>query len=184
MDQQAIAHTVRDWIVEVLTSRPEVTQLAVRQRAKFEGWLKFELAAEAERGGARDIVLEAPLPTGNMRADLGFSLNGTALVVELKTPNANWRMAGVENKGRPVTMNIDSIIVDGNKMRDAGGGIVAFTFFPVPVGDNRWREYLQRIASQLEVPLSEADHCTRVAVRLGPGDAEIIVCAFRLGPNE
>lgn len=182
MDQQAIAHTVRDWIVGVLTARPEITRLAVCQRAKFEGWLKFELAAWAENAGAQDVILEAPLSTGQMRADLGFTLGGMTHVVELKTPNANWRMDGVVVKGRPVTKNIASIVEDGNKMRAGSGGIVAFTFFPVPVGDHRWREYLKRIALDLEVPLSEADHCARVLVQFESGSAEIVVCAFWLGP--
>lgn len=181
MDGHTIAHQVRDWIAEVLTARPEITRLAVCQRAKFEGWLKFELAALAQRNGAVDVVLEAPLPGGQMRADLGMTLAGMSVVVELKTPNANWRMDGVQIKGRPVTKNISSVVEDGHKIRDAGGGVVAFAFFPVPVGDNRWREYLERIALALNVPLSEADHCSRVLVRLDAGSAEVVVCAFWLG---
>jgi hypothetical protein len=185
MDQHAVAERVREWIVQVLTARPEITRLALCQRAKFEGWLKFELAAKAEQAGAQDLVLEAPLPMGHARADLGFQLEGGSYVVELKTSNANWRAAGIVSKGRPVTKNIASVVEDGMKMRQAGGGIVAFTLFPVPVGDNRWRVYLRRIADELGLPLSEADHCTRVRVSLDGGhSAEIVVSSFWLAPLE
>lgn len=40
-------HVVRQWIVEVIKEHPMVSAIAVRQRAKFEGWLKLELAAKA-----------------------------------------------------------------------------------------------------------------------------------------
>jgi hypothetical protein len=78
-----------------------------------------------------------------------------------------------------VTMNIQSIIDDGNKMQAFGGGIVAFTLFPVPSADNRWKEYLHRIGDGLGLPLSEAEHCTRVHVTLDGGHrTEIVVCSF------
>lgn len=179
LNEQQVAKRVRGWIAQALDERPELTCLAVGQRAKFEGWLKFELACKAIHAGATDVVLEAPLPKGTTRADLGFTLGETRHVVELKTPNANWRMPGVVNKGRPVTMNIEAIIIDGRKMLEAGAGIVAFTLFPVPVGDTRWREYLHRIGDALDLTLSEERQCERVRVSLGAGhQAEIIVCAF------
>lgn len=48
VDESVVAALVRGWIVEVLTSRLDVMRLAVRRRAKLEGWLKFELACRAE----------------------------------------------------------------------------------------------------------------------------------------
>ena len=55
---------LRKWIVEILSNRHEVMSVALRQRAKFEGWLKFELAAHAEKCGATHVVVEASLPDG------------------------------------------------------------------------------------------------------------------------
>jgi len=44
--------TCRKWIVEILEKNLSLVALAVRQRAKFEGWLKFEFARLAVEKGA------------------------------------------------------------------------------------------------------------------------------------
>src|SRR5687768_15519008 len=92
--------TLRQWIFEVLKNHHGVMSIAMRQRAKFEGWLKFELAAHAEMSGATNVVVEASLPDGG-RSDLSFDVNGVRYDVELKTPNTNWRMPGVAETTRP-----------------------------------------------------------------------------------
>ena len=51
--------TVRDWITKILEERKLLVALAVRQRAKFEGWLKFELAYRAALAGASDVEVES-----------------------------------------------------------------------------------------------------------------------------
>ena len=53
MDRQ-----IRGWIVDVLGQRRDLLAVAVRQRAKFEGWLKFELALHAIRQGASAVQVE------------------------------------------------------------------------------------------------------------------------------
>lgn len=48
---------VREWIVEILQAHRAVLEIAIRQRAKFEGWLKFELAAHLEQKQATGEAL-------------------------------------------------------------------------------------------------------------------------------
>src|SRR5436190_23834073 len=130
MDQQ-----VRRWIVDVLEQRRPLLNVAVRKRAKFEGWLKFELALHAEQHGATNVEVETPSDSGS-RSDLSFTYGGCRYDVELKTCNTNYRMPGVLDSTRPITKNIASVVIDGNKLRLCPGqGIVAFCLFPVSVGD-------------------------------------------------
>jgi hypothetical protein len=174
--------TVRRWIVEILESRRSLVAVAVRQRAKFEGWLKFELAAYAQQNGATNVEVEAPQDSSQTheRSDLSFCFQDVRYDLELKTPNANWRSAGVKAKTRPITKNITGIVRDAKKLHNsAGQGIVAFVFFPIPPRDDRWVYYLQRIAAETGVPLSEQQHCSRVSVSLeGQSSADLIVCCF------
>ncbi|MGB7593385.1 MAG: hypothetical protein WCD04_15975 [Terriglobia bacterium] len=174
--------TVRSWIVEILESRRSVITIAVRQRAKFEGWLKFELAAHAEKSGASNVEVEASKEStqAHERSDITLYLQGVRYDLELKTPNTNWRSAGIETKTRPITKNIAGIVQDVKKLRDSvGQGIVAFVLFPIPPRDDRWTDYLRRIAADTGVPLSERHHCSRVSVSLeGEASADLIVCCF------
>ena len=103
---------LRSWIVEVLNQHRSLLSVAVRQRAKFEGWLKFELALYAEQHGATDVKVEAPSSSGS-RSDLTFLYDGKRYDVELKTSNTNWRMKGVLSRTRPITKNIRGVIIDG-----------------------------------------------------------------------
>jgi hypothetical protein len=155
--------------------------LALSQRAKFEPWLKFELAAMAAANGACDVRLEPSCGRGK-RADLSFVYDGNTFLVELKTANGNWRMKGVENRVRPITNNIESVVVDARKLRASGEpGLIAFVLFPIPSSDSQWRTYLKRISSQVSVELSEEKHCCRVEVQLQCGSTcEAVVCCFSL----
>lgn len=170
---------LRDWIVGILEERQDVLNLAARQRAKFEGWLKFELAAFAESKCPGQTVIEASYGD-NKRSDLSLEIKNERVFIELKTCNTNWRMSGADSKHRPITKNIKSIITDAEKLReDHVRGLVAFVLFPVPLSDNRWHEYLDRISRSLSVNLSEQRHCARVEVVLnGTAWCEVIVCCF------
>ena len=59
--------------------------------------------------------------------------------IEFKTVSTNWRMDGIQIK------------------------------FPVPIADNRWLVYLDRIGSATGVPLSDSRHCMRVSIGLNDG---------------
>ncbi len=178
VEPESMEATVRRWVVEVLEAHGPLLALAVRQRPKLEGWLKFELAARAEAAGFGPVLLEAEYGEG--RADITLHRNTERYDVELKTPNTNWRIPGVAAKHRPVTENIAGVIADARKLAGATEqGVVCFVLFPVPKGDHRWRRYLARIAGELDVPLSEAEHCDRLAVSLEGGRAcDVVVCSF------
>jgi hypothetical protein len=178
MDTEPMDARVRRWVVEALEDHPNLLALAVRQRAKWEGWLKFELAARAEREGYGPVSVEAGYGQG--RADVTLHDGHERYDIELKTPNTNWRISGVLEKHRPITKNIAEIVHDARKLTMASAqGVVCFALFPVPIGSAKWVTYLVRIAEELKTPLAEAQHCTRITIDLGEGQAcQIVVCAF------
>jgi len=170
-------------IAAVLEAHSDVLAIALRQRAKFEGWLKLELAAAAERNGYAAVEIETPLDTNRgERADLGFRHDGEKYVVELKTPNSNWRFEGIETRTRPITKNIKSIVDDVEKLREVKNGIVAFTLFPIEPGDVRWREYVTRISNETGIQITDVEHCHLVDVPVSPTHkASILICCFTAG---
>ena len=175
--------TIRDWIVEILQQRKQLLAIAIRQRAKFEGWLKFELAASAEKHGAQSVEVESASDDSNStheRSDISFYFNGVRYGVVLKTPNSNWRMPGVHNKTRPITKNVAGIVSDAKKLyHSPSQGIIAFVLFPIPPEDDRWTEYLNRISTELEISLTPQKHCARLAIALGENQtADLVVCSF------
>jgi hypothetical protein len=105
---------VRKWIVEVIRAHSALIAIAVRQRAKFEGWRKFELAAYAELHGAQSVEVETASGDDlvRTRCDLTFSYGDKRCDVELKTCNTNWRMEGVLSRTRPITKNVAGIVAD------------------------------------------------------------------------
>lgn len=167
---------VRRWIAAIIGERASVMSLAIGQRAKFEGWLKFELADMALRNGAEGVRVEPVLSAG--RADLCFEVGGARCVVELKTPNTNYRMDGVEAHTRPITNNIASIIVDAEKLAACGGGVIAFILFPLATGDRAWERYLDRISEGVGQRLDLDQHVTRLPVQLRTGSADIAIVTF------
>jgi hypothetical protein len=97
---------VRQWITDILKQHQALVAIAVRQRAKFEGWLKFEIAAHLVEHGISAIEVESgytdsEAPPG--RADISFTYDILRYDLELKTPNTNYRLPGVVNKHRPIT---------------------------------------------------------------------------------
>ncbi|MDQ3514443.1 MAG: hypothetical protein M3462_12470 [Chloroflexota bacterium] len=180
--QPAMDVLVRRWVVHVLKSHLPLLTIAVRQRAKMEGWLKFELAQKIEREGFGPVSVEAGYgeKPASSRSDLSFFAGGDHYDIELKTPNTNFRIPGVDPKHRPITKNISGIIEDARKLAFATDhGIVCFVLFPVPVGDERWTVYLNRIAADLMMNLKASSHCSRVVVPLcNELSCQVIVCAF------
>ena len=121
---------------EVL-KRPAL-EIPVRQRAKFEGWLKVEFAYALEQRGV-SVSLEDGIPRTNHRADIQAKLgaDGPALVM-LKTINTNFRFNGVDPRHRPITRNISGIIEDLVKLgkgRSPTAGLVVFAIFPVAANE-------------------------------------------------
>lgn len=174
---------VREWISQLLIQHEVVLRIALRQRAEFEGWLKFELAALAEKHGAEAVEVESSYTSSasQMRSDMAFYFKGIRYNIQLKTVNSNWRMPGVDNKTQPITKNVAGIVNDALKLRAySGQGVMAFVLFPIPPQDNRWIEYLKRIAAQLGIDLNENHNCKRLSMKLGNDDqADLIICTFQ-----
>ncbi len=183
MTMSAVHDMVKDWIADVLKANPGPVSIALRQRAKFEGWLKFALAAHAELKGAANVEVEAstsesgPIRT---RSDLSFRWDGARYDIELKTPNTNWRMPGVGEKTRPITKNFSSIVEDAKKLFPIDCQLlVAFVIFPIPRGDHRWRDYLERIGHALPTPLTLEAHATQVTLPISEQhSADVVICCF------
>lgn len=177
---KAKVHTqVRYWIEQIIEERGALVALAARQRAKFEGWLKFELADKAQREGASEVRVEPVLPGG--RADLSFVLAGERHIVELKTPNTNYRIEGVEALTRPITKNIASIVEDAEKLARCGGGVIAFILFPLRPKDRAWENYLLRIGQGIGRSLIVDEHVTRVAIPAT--NADLAIVTFSVEPR-
>ncbi|WP_446899243.1 hypothetical protein ACSVC9_04955 [Clostridium sp. LBM24168] len=173
---------IRKSISDIINDNKHLIGIAIRQRAKFEGWLKFELAEYLQEYGIYSVEVEPKYNHSNSRADIGFVCNDVHYYVELKTPNTNYRIKEIENKVRPITKNIASIIIDTKKLEKCvGSGIIAFVLFPVPIGDNRWMEYLSRISNETGKELTEEDNCSRVKVPLdNDNNCEVIICCFNI----
>lgn len=179
-----IEKTLRLWIVEIINNHHSLLAIALRQRAKFEHWLKFELAHRVIQGGASNVLVEESISSSDnqYKCDLAFTLDQIRYYVELKTANTNWRIPGVLNLTRPITRNIAGIIGDANKLRNSvRNGIVAFILFPIRPRDRRWLQYLDRISNELDIELRENDHSSRIQVPIGNGNiADLVVVSFQV----
>lgn len=138
MEQQ-----LNDILVNILTSRQDLVFIAIKQRAKFEGWLKFELANEL-RKLYRDTCVEKCM-SGKL-VDV-FSNNS---YIELKTPNTSYRHDGCENRTRPITDNIASIINDINALKQIGvDGYIAFVMFPID-NNGKYKSHIDKIDANVK----------------------------------
>ena len=138
MEQQ-----LNDILVNILTSRQDLVFIAIKQRAKFEGWLKFELANEL-RKLYPDTCVEKCM-SGKL-VDV-FSNNSC---IELKTPNTSYRHDGCENRTRPITNNIASIIDDINALKKIGvDGYIAFIMFPID-NNGKYKSHIDKIDANVK----------------------------------
>ena len=123
------AKYIADTIESILSNNQDLLEIAFRQRAKFEGWLKFEIAKEFQTSG-KDTKVEYPTAKGHV--DI-FADN---CLIELKTPNTSYNHPDLESKTRPITDNVNSIISDVDKLRNITEGLsydsfIAFVMFPI-----------------------------------------------------
>ena len=112
-----------------------------KERAKFEGWLKVELCESLSKH-FQTIIPEKD------RIDITFD----DWAIELKTVNTNYRYKNVENKTRPITMNIQGVIDDIKKLRstDYINKAILFVVFPVTHDHENWQTHLQKISKSLK----------------------------------
>lgn len=169
---------IRESIANILNNHTDVIKIAIRQKAKFEGWLKFELASYLESNGMEHIEVESKSGFGREHSDISFSHEGIPYSIELKTPNTNWKLKGINKLHRPITKNINSIIDDTKKL-NSEYGIIAFVLFPIPSGDNRWEQYLLRIMEKTGIPLSKGKNCIVINGEYSQEiSCDLVVCTY------
>jgi len=112
-------------------------------RAKFEGWLKVELAAVLKKR-FENIVPEKD----------GIDLVADGWAFEIKTINTSYRRPGTVQKTRPITENIEGVVNDVKKLRKLRGyegKAVVFVVFPLPRKSLKaWEQHLEKVRSELE----------------------------------
>lgn len=142
MEQQ-----LNDILVNILTSRHDLVFIAIKQRAKFEGWLKFELANELIKLYS-DTCVEKCMPYKGSEKLVDIFSNNSC--IELKTPNTSYRHDGCENRTRPITNNIDSIINDINALKEIGvNGYIAFVMFPID-NNGKYQSHIDKIDANVK----------------------------------
>lgn len=143
------AKYIADTIKKILSKNQDLLEIAFRQRAKFEGWLKFEIAKEFQKSG-KDTKVEYPIAKGHV--DL-FADN---CLIELKTPNTSYTCKGVDPKTRPITDNVNSIISDVDKLRNITEGLsydsfIAFVMFPIDT-NKKYMGHVNKIENHIQAP--------------------------------
>ena len=141
------AKYIADTIESILSNNQDLLEIAFRQRAKFEGWLKFEIAKEFQTSG-KDTKVEYPIAKGHV--DL-FADN---CLIELKTPNTSYNHPDLESKTRPITDNVNSIISDVDKLRNITEGLsydsfIAFVMFPIDK-NKKYMGHVNRIENHIQ----------------------------------
>ncbi len=122
----------------------------IKNRAKFEGWLKVELCDILSKH-TNDITPEKD------RIDVVF--NEWAL--ELKTSNTNYRYEDIQNKHKPITKNVANIIKDITDLRNNqkySNKAVIFIIFPLSKTTKDWQQHLKKIENELK-ELKEKEFC-------------------------
>lgn len=131
----------------------EAISIFVKNRSKFEGWLKVELAEALMKNNCKEILPE------NDGTDMTFKHDNKNFAIELKTVNTNYRFANVENKGRPITSNVSGVVWDIAKLKKLpyDKRVMIFVVFPLDINRNRnWKDmHLPKVTKMLKKePLS------------------------------
>lgn len=175
---------VKDWIQAILTDEGHQKSLkvAAQGRAKFEGWLKFELVREAVEHHATNVRVEIQnksVPQKNQLIDLSFQLKGTNYYLELKTPRAGWSNEGLENLDIKKTTNhiggdIRAIMKDAVNLKKfiqwkqpdqpSSKGIIAFVAFPLAIDRTLWWANWQKAWSNAAISVSKLRKISKAAL--------------------
>ncbi|WP_420627187.1 hypothetical protein [Candidatus Leptofilum sp.] len=142
-------------VIPIILSKQELA-IPIKQRAKFEGWFKLELAASLQTAGFKVTLEESYQVSERLHfADIAVAENHATSFIMLKTVNTNFRFAGVENRSRPITNNITGVIKDIHKLKGLPSnkiGYVLFPIFPVSahsqVRDHQLKRHLARIQNE------------------------------------
>ncbi|MEZ7528280.1 hypothetical protein [Cloacibacterium normanense] len=172
-------HIILSLISDIVIENNDIISIAIKNRNKFEGWLKFELANKLAKI-AFDVTVETQYANRRDRYDLSFFDDKYNFYpIELKTPNTNWDIIGIKKCTKPITNNIKSIIADTKKL-NSNFGLVAFVLFPIPTNDNNWTEYFYRIKKECDLDIDVEKNCRRLNIIFdkNQNNCDIIICCF------
>ena len=150
MEQQ-----IQAWIRDILCKHPAVTDFVLEQSCKFEGWLKFELAAAARAHGVTDLTVEAACNAG--KADMSFNDAGITYYIEIKTSH---------RIGPAMAADVQKLHVY------PGQGILVFILFPIHKADN-WQ---QRIGDNAYFTVDWRQYCSQFFPDHSPDRGMVIGC--------
>jgi len=137
-------------------------QVFVKNRDKFEGWLKVEIVDILYNKITKNIIPEAPDYNKNITSEKNKNYQHVDIIfddsaLELKTINTNYRHNEVENKTRPITYNIKQLKDDIEKLRnlqneDIKNKAILFVVFPLPDDniDEFNKKYLQKLGIEIQ----------------------------------
>ena len=166
-------------IESIIKDNSELLKLPIKKRAKFEGWLKFELAHQlAANKELREISVETNIINTKSRSDVSFKYVNVTYHIELKTTNANYRIQGIESRTRPIRGNIDSIIIDADKLSHSKG-FVAFVMFPIPTNSDVWMYHLERIRKETGKTIGHAENSKILPLVYPDLKTNILICCFK-----
>ena len=113
---------------------------SVKYRSKFEGAFKIALLEKLHL-----IGLDA-VPELN-RVDITWNEDGNLTLLELKTVNTNFNYENCIKTTRPITNNINDILIDINKLKNLNSSesYISFISFPCSNNDRNWAYHFERI---------------------------------------
>lgn len=113
----------------------------IKNRSKFEGWFKVELC---------DILSKHTKNITPEKDNIDIVFDNWAL--ELKTSNTSYIYENVENKNKPITENVASIIKDIVDLRNNTNyenKAVIFIIFPLSKTTEGWNKHISKIQNEL-----------------------------------
>jgi len=170
-------------VADVLREGARKVWIAIRQRSKFEGWLKLELAHAFEVAGFEDVKLEYAYGQGK-RADVSFVMGeGTRCFLELKTCNTNWVVGNIPKRHRPVTKNAEKLLKDVynvKQVEEPDVGVVVSLVFPVSVkeGLETLKERMRRWKYGAQL-LAENPRCSLISIADDVGVAVLLFGPYK-----
>ena len=146
MNPQELQQCLVEKLVPIISTNNGLLFFA-RKRSKFEGWLKVELCS----------IFKDDHPEPEWEH---FDIKLDDWIIELKTVNTNYvSNQCVNNSGRPITDNINSIIKDIEKLQKRidikncyrGVIFIAFPFDQSNLNHESWQKHIARIQERLNL---------------------------------
>lgn len=153
---------LNDMIVTILSYNSDLMMLALSKRAKFEGWLKFELANILSRTYSDTEVERSTVSDGSI---VHVDIYSNKSWIELKTSNTSYKADGCSDLTRPVTANVHSILHDIDKLRrikDPDERYIAFVMFPIDQAEGKYTNHIQNVKNKLKKPASIVERIIQI----------------------